>query len=309
MKTTFVGIAAYNEYDLEQTIYNCLDNSVNPDSLRFGVWSHYNNGNLPKLKIKNVRYINTDYPTLLGVGHARLNTLALYDGEDYYLQIDSHMLFDKDWDSYLIDSFEELKKTNESPLITTYTPWWSKNEDGSINYYSPENNRNCSKMVYDDILDSNFPRQKTIPVEWKDNNSIEHYGFSAHFAFSDAKVIYEVMPDPYLMFYGEEPTTAVRLWTRGYKIFAIKKAVAWHKNKGHGFIDESDSRVHNGKKELYDHYLRKTKYSLSRTRDILTGKNIGYWGASSLEQLHNYEVSAKIDFKEFYSRLDRSHNV
>lgn len=304
MKTIFVSISAYNEPDLLNTINSCLDNAKYPERINIGVWNHVNNMDHTIIDLKNVKIIYSEYKTMLGVGPSRMNAMSLYDGEDYFFQIDAHMLFDKDWDEKIISNFKNIKLNYDKPIISTYTPWWSKNEDGSINYYSPENNSVCSPMEYDKaILTEFFPKQKTYTVDWTKADYYEHYGISAHFLFTEKDFVYEVAPDPYIMFSGEEPTTAIRAWTRGYRIFAIRPAIAWHKNKFHGVNHNLDRLTYHGDPFLHEHYKRKDRIALKRTRDILTGKLLGYWGAASIELLNEYESYAKIDFKEFYKKI------
>lgn len=304
MKTIFIGIAAYNEPDIINTISNCFENAKYPDRINIGVLNIRNGMSQIDIDFKNVKVINAEYKSMLGVGISRMNTLSLYDGEDYYLQIDAHMLFDKNWDEIIINSFENIKLKYDKPIISTYTPWWSRNEDETINFYSPENTAVCSPMTYDyEILNEGFPKQKTYPVDWNSSEYYEHYGISAHFLFSSSDFIYDILPDPFLMFSGEEPTTAIRAWTRGYRMFVIKNPIAWHKNKFHGVNHKFDRLTYNGDDELFNHYQRKDKKALKRTKDILTGQLFGYWGSPNLELLQDYEKHAKIDFNEFYRQL------
>ena len=305
MKTIFIGMAAYNEIDILNTINSCLENAKYPERINIGVVSHTNNMEKIIINLKNVKWIDIQYNAMLGVGLSRMNALSMYDNEDYYLQVDAHMLFDKNWDETVIDSFENIKLKYDKPIISTYTPWWSKNEDGTINFYSPENNAVCSPMMYDlEIVNEGFPKQKTYPVDWNIEKYSEHFGISAHFIFTTGDFIYEVPPDPFLMFSGEEPTTALRAWTRGYRIFVIKDAIAWHKNKFHGINHKFDRLKYNGDSELFMHHQRKDKIALKRTKDILTGNMIGNWGSPTLQLLQDYENHAKIDFKEFYNRIE-----
>lgn len=51
---------------------------------------------------------------------------------------------------------------------------------------------------------------KSLEENEKNNNFNEHYWFSAHFVFTQGSFIYEIAPDPFITFYGEEHTTALR---------------------------------------------------------------------------------------------------
>jgi len=305
MKTIFVGIAAYNEPDLVDTILSCFNNAKHPDRVHVGVWDHKNNMENIDINLKNVKVAHLRYESTLGTSIARLNAMSMYDNEDYYLQIDAHMLFEKNWDEKIINSFQNIKTKYEKPIISTYVPWWSRNEDGTINHYSSEDNSTvCSPMTYDhEILNEKFPKQKTYPVDWNSLEYAEHYCISAHFTFVEGKFIDEILPDPFLLFAGEEPVTAMRAWTRGYRIFAIKNPIVWHKNKFDGVNHKFDRLNYGGNKDLDQHYHRKDIKCVKRTKDILTGEILGYWGSPTLELLQDYEKHAKIDFKDFYKKM------
>lgn len=52
--------------------------------------------------------------------YARFRVQQAYQDQDYYLQIDSHMQFCKDWDNLLI---EQLSKCSHlKPILTVYPP-------------------------------------------------------------------------------------------------------------------------------------------------------------------------------------------
>ena len=101
---------------------------------------------------------------------------------------------------------------------------------------------------------------------------------------------------------GDEITLALRLSTRGYKIFTIKSPIVWHLNKFHGDLYYKDrlmgSEVIGKERDLYG---QRSDKSLDRVKDILTGKIFGYWGAPSLEKLKEFEQKINLDFNKFYS--------
>jgi hypothetical protein len=310
-KKIFVAIAAYNEIDLIQTINSCLDNAKNPERINFGIWAHYNKVKFPDLNIPNVKYIMCNYPGLLGVGSARLNAISLYAGEDYYLQLDAHMLFEKDWDLKLLDHYHVIKNEYSNPLISTYTPWWSRNENGSVNFYDPESTVVNGAMRYklDDISEG-YPKQEVFPVDWSKHEYYEHSGISAAFIFSSSSFIEDVMPDPSFAFGGEEPTISLRAWSSGYRIFTIKHPIVWHKNKLHGVNHKYDRLNYPGDVKYADQYFKKHRLGAKRSIDILTGKILGYWGASSLDVLQEYHNFVGTDFSNFTNIDERNeHSV
>jgi hypothetical protein len=315
-RTIFIGIGAYNEFFLEQTVRNCIEMASHPERLVFGIWSHNNDGVLPSFPdLNNVKIITAQYPSLLGVCPSRTGALFLYNNEDYYLQIDAHMLFQKNWDKILISSYENIKvKENlEFPLITTYVPWWIKNKEGSIEGYNPESEEKAYPITYDrdSYTWAPVPVQMNIDIDWSNKEYVEHYGLSAHFIFTRGEFVYSILPDIQMMFFGEEMTTAVRAWTRGYRIFCIPDPIAWHYNKdiSLGEVYEYDRQMAIGDPSRFQDFEEKQARSWDRTRKILTGEILGYWGATTKEALKKYTEAANINFVAFYEKLDKLKNI
>jgi hypothetical protein len=312
-KTIFVAVGAYNESYLDQTIRNCIDMAKYPERLHFGIWTLNNDDVIPSFPdLPNVKIITAQYPTLLGVCSSRMGAIFLYNNEDYYMQIDAHMLFQKNWDEVVVNAYEniKIKESCELPLITTYVPWWANNEDGSLMQYTPDSDWKSYPMRYseDGHTRAPVPVQETYNVDWQGIDYYEHYGLSAHFIFTSGRFAYEILPDIQFMFFGEEMTTAVRAWTRGYRIFCIPDPIVWHYNKGAGVLYKNDRWVTIGDEKLYQDFLIKQEYSHLKTRLILTGEVLGYWGAASLESLDAYQKAANFSFKEFYKKLDNLTN-
>lgn len=307
-KTIFIAIASYNETDVISTIENCLENAVYPDRLHFGLALHYCDMPRPEINFPNTKAVYIDYEALFGVCPARAMTLNLYDNEDFYMQIDGHMKFDKDWDVYLIEQFENIKNTGvEKPLISYYVPWWSQNEDGTINEYAPVNSTPGAAMLYSNEIGRVIPQQtSTINLPGWENPDLhffEHHGFSAHFAFAESEFIRDVPPDPDYMFYGEEPTTALRAWTRGYRIFSLRRATVWHKNKGKdvGFLHDKDRLLFHGTSDnLALHHFNKAHIGENKAQLVLSGELLGMWGAPDWNSYIEYVNACGFDFEEFY---------
>lgn len=303
-KTIFVAIGAYNEPFLEQTILNCIEMASYPDRLRFGVWSHNSDGVVPNFShIPNVKLITAQFPTLLGVGAARTGALFLYNNEDYYLQIDAHMLFQRNWDEIVINHYKNIQQKHPKPILTTYVPWWATEEDGEIILYSPDSDAPAMPMRFVDDGESQIPMQETFWIDWDEHQYYEHHGLSAHFIFTSSSFVYDVLPDIELMFYGEEPTTAMRAWTRGYRIFTVKDPIVWHYNKGYGNLYKFDRHVTVVDSKLHAELFEvKQKRAHIKTREILLGNLTGYWGAPSKEILTEYHHASGFNFIDFYNK-------
>jgi hypothetical protein len=113
-----------NKSDRHQATYSILEQVVYKDSLE----KHY-----PELVAReDVIYKRIDPEFSDGVGWARkINCLNVRD-EDFLYQIDSHMLFDPNWDRYLVEDYKRgVKKSgSKKVIIDGGTKTYTLNENG-----------------------------------------------------------------------------------------------------------------------------------------------------------------------------------
>ena len=110
MQTIFISIASYRDPQLVPTVEDCLARARHPERLRFGIcWQHgADETGLPWTDDPRFRIIDVDWKDSRGVCWARAEVMKRYNGETFYLQLDSHHRFADDWDVTAID---ELQRT------------------------------------------------------------------------------------------------------------------------------------------------------------------------------------------------------
>jgi hypothetical protein len=108
----FVSIVSYRDPLLHQTLRNMMETQSAITQVTYGIFEQTEFAESLEAKYpdlaqnKNVRYKRIDPKYSDGVGWARhLNSLQV-DDEEFYYQVDSHTLFDKNWDRYLINDFK-----------------------------------------------------------------------------------------------------------------------------------------------------------------------------------------------------------
>lgn len=314
-KTIFINLGAYNELYLDLMIDNCLKNAEYPDRIHIGLFLHDGDGFKEDLSSysKNLKVGYFDYPAPLGCCVGREMAHSFYDGEDYYLQLDAHMLFQKNWDTVLIDKFEKIKVKYPKPVISYYVPWWTVKHNGTFMTYSPDIYRfHNGKMSFDleDSMRAKYPKPVGQYTNWDEHPEgyAEHHQIAGHFMFSEPEMMDEVRPDVTIMFGPEESLLALRLWTRGYRIFAIENPVVWHLNKGLNNVNPFMRRSANFKNEsLSKHYFSKNHRALQKSRKIFTGEYTGYWGSPNKSLLEAYEKAANLDYKHYFQLLDEKY--
>jgi glycosyltransferase involved in cell wall biosynthesis len=226
----FVQIAAYRDPQLEPTIKNMLENAKRPKNLRVGICRQYNPDDQFDLleeyrNDKRFRILDVLYSDSRGVCWARNQVQQLYEGEEYTLQIDSHMRFEKDWDDTLIKMVKQLQKKGfEKPLLTGYVSSFDPDNDPAGRVQEPW------RMAFDRFIPEGavFFLPETIPGWQQMKEPVTARFYSAHFAFTLGQFSVEVQHDPEFYFHGEEISIAVRAYTHGYDLFHPHKVVIWH---------------------------------------------------------------------------------
>ena len=164
-----------------------------------------------------------DYKDAKGPTYARYYCADLWRGEQYFLQIDSHTTFVKDWDVDLIEMIEMIKlDPNESsrPVLSAYPP---TKEQMDIKGYPEMDNGKVNQDGIPSFLcgwskHSDRPKRSNKP--WA----------AAGFMFLESYFLYSVPFDPNLshLFQGEETLFSARLWTSGWDFYAPNKKVCYH---------------------------------------------------------------------------------
>ena len=226
VKSVFVQIASYRDPQLVPTLRDMFAKADYPEYLnvciawqRSEVETLEEFSNHPQFKVLDIPHTESK-----GACWARNLIQQNYSGEEFTLQLDSHMRFAKGWDTELIKVYNELKAAgHKKPLLTAYLPSFdpdihpegTKNEAWQMNF---------DRFTSDGIvlfsagqIDSDylaFP----IPSRF----------YSAHFCFTSGDFCKEVPHDPNLYFHGEEISISVRAYTWGYDMFHPVKSVIWH---------------------------------------------------------------------------------
>ena len=192
-----------------------------------------------------VRVLQMDARHATGPCGARaLCQQVLYRGEQYLLQMDAHMRFRPNWDVYLIQQLQQCPDPTKA-VLTTYPVGYTLCRTSN----SPNNN--CTTTL--------LPNETrgTFLVPWKfDNDDASGDGmlrirgrlfreqlprgrdepvpchlYAAGFNFCEAQGVLRDCPydgSLHHLFFGEEMSMAVRLFTWGYDLLAPAQTVVYH---------------------------------------------------------------------------------
>lgn len=287
--TIFISIAAYRDPELVPTIEHCLARARWPDRLRFGIcWQHGpDEAPPPALDQGRMRVIAVPWEASQGACWARAQCMSLYDGEDWFLQLDSHHRFAQDWDAILIDQAE--RSGAALPLLTAYAPAY----DPAVPVPAGEQ---PTVMRFDRFTPEGIVLCQFGPVAEKpDGAPIRARFLSAHLLFAPGRFVADVPYDPDLYFIGEEISLAIRAFTHGYDLFHPGQHVAWHEyTRKHRSKHWDDHRAERG---VATPWHARDAASLDKVRRFLAAPEVGQFGCGTARSFADYEAYSGISFR------------
>lgn len=224
--SVYVSITCY-KYDREliRTIESCFAGAetdvvvgleyCGTEEFKATILSHFGEN-------QNFRFMYTPIEQNVGIGQGRINAASMYAGEDYFLQIDSHTKFEKNWDTILIDKFEKAKRLlkNERIVLTgnlsayTYIDFdndvyetdnklmytrWLANEfllpDMCIPAWNPYDLDETPRPIVDSIEETGFaPASKIVAMfMFSDHHLPENLSIPNNIVFWEEEIIQETL--------------------------------------------------------------------------------------------------------------------
>lgn len=312
----FISIASYRDKNCLQTLKTIYENARHPDKIYIGVFTQnkpdndnekcYDNS-LSKYK-KNIRIQNVDYKKALGPQYARYVCSHLWDGEEYFLMIDSHLIFRKDWDIILKEMYK--KSPSQKTILTGYPP---AHEDKTA--FSDKGFTYTCSSHFDNDNFHIISEAQGIDIKNHDELWATPYA-SAGFFFTNYKWLYEVPFDPYLpnLFQGEEILLAIRSYTHGWDLFNLNRNIATHyydrrkDNEPHFWDDNKDySKIQQMSNMRYYYIIKQC--SLNDVHPLFR-KHLSYYGLGKKRTLSDYQKFANMDLKagKINTRCDSKYN-
>ncbi len=244
MASIFVQIAAYRDLEVTPTILDAIKQSSGNHTINFGVHTVYvdeSEINVPDLP--NVKHAESKAPENIGLGIGRALAHQFYDGEDYYLQCDSHSRFIKGWDEVAIHSVLNYQIQGiHKPLLTMYP----------ANYWYPSA---TAKYVEKDFLQighlSNISfhenpdqfRATRIPLQTAMGPLKDENRFVKSVSGGSIFTVGGFLPfNTDIAFYGEEIWLAARAYTHGYDMVVPDEQYMYHLYYNHDKPAEINKR-------------------------------------------------------------------
>lgn len=284
MKKIFVNLCSYRDKLLAPTVKSLLDNESGRNIITIGIFEQ---AKLEESLItthpdlanhKQVKYKRVDPEYSEGVMWARhINSLQLVD-EDFQYQIDSHMLFDKNWDHYLILDYNQASqlKNTDKILLTCGTKNYDLDGESITKHTLSEDI--TVKLGY-------FQFDKNMRLHahgaWIPSTNVvtPSIHICAGNFFAPAKWIKEVGYNTKIFFEGEEQVLVISSILKDYHIFHQRKIKVYH-------------------------YLRSTNHTSKQTNSPAVSLSIiKARQERSMQELSNYIYSIPEEQLEKYRKI------
>ena len=302
----FISIASYQDPLLSSTIKSACNNASNEAELVFGICDQSSTP-IDMSSFSGQAIIHYDHvePILSkGPCWARHRAQSFFNGEDFFLQVDSHNQFAPNWDKIFTEQLEKISAIQsednyfKKPIITSYPRSFKvlDFEKGLFSLNTGDKHTQVITYRKDSLfLKGSFSRQIGIPTK---HNDITHaILMAAGCIFTKGSFVKDIPYDPNYYFYGEELSMALRAFTRGYSFFHIPDVPLFHL-----YTDTSDipRKLHWDPEDDEKRAIRWTeldKKSLNRLDDLFAGKveepmNLGFD-----RSLEDYTLISGIDLK------------
>ncbi|EFJ43296.1 hypothetical protein VOLCADRAFT_96541 [Volvox carteri f. nagariensis] len=177
-----------------------------------------------------VRQVVLPYQDAEGPCKARALAQSLWSGEEFVLQLDSHMRMIRGWDTACIQQLEAAEKmsTTGKAVLSTYPLGYSG--AGAAASVPDEASAPATLLCANSFGPDGFLRTMGRVLRQRPAAPLPTYFWAAGLSFTRARWLQEV---PYCLhlphlFFGEESYMLARMWTRGWDVFAPAVPLAFH---------------------------------------------------------------------------------
>lgn len=220
--TIMLKVVSYRDPELPRTLASAVHNAEFPEQLRFAVVNQVGPESEHTLDLlegdDRLRSVRVPWTQARGLGWARNWTDRLYRGEDFTLQIDSHMRFAPGWDATLVQQWRALG--DPRAVLSCYPGEYRHAGPGHVDLYEAAPHR----IAFTHLDAEGVPHQDqggTVP------------GFtptvlvSGGFQFGPGEIS-ERLPQLREVLRGDESVQAVRLFTHGYQVYVPPSVPLFH---------------------------------------------------------------------------------
>ncbi len=300
-QTIFISIAAYCDPMLAFTVTQAFKQARYPHNLRFGIVEQQN----PTLRLKRegettlqrVRYIGIDPEQSRGACWARALAMSLYENEDWFFQIDSHMLFEEHWDERLIAASMTCGQSNQRTIVSSYPNAFEIIDGKAV--IKPATQQVLGHVLANNSqFEADHPVLKFQAVPVDRDIPVQGFHVGAGCLFANGLFVNEIPYDPQIYFHGEEQTIAARAFTHGWDIYHIPRLPIYHLyNTGEDTANRPLHWTEEHDKARSERWWDLEARSKARVKALLCdGADLGVYGLGRVRTLAQYTDLSGIDY-------------
>lgn len=293
----FVSVASYRDPLLWRTLASCLDAAAERSRVSIGVVDQSPEPatrELAGVPAANLRYLHLHHRYGRGPCFARAIAASLWQGEEFFLQVDSHTVFEPGWDGRLIAALESVADTNPRSILTTYPCPFGMEGGVAVPQRMPGKAIALRVLPGTGFGESPVLGFQGVPIDSAQPIAGFHVG--AGCLFTRGFLLQEVPIDPYLYFAGEEQNLAVRAWTAGWDILHPPEMPIYHL-----YDATADRPLHWGDADDADRPVRwwtlREQAELRLSRLLFDGEDLGAYGLGRQRSLHEFARFSGIDYR------------
>tara|TARA_B100000902_G_C27220841_1_gene869590 strand:- start:208 stop:1212 length:1005 start_codon:yes stop_codon:yes gene_type:complete len=314
----FVSIASFQDPILPYTIESIIENANYKKDLVLGIFDQ----TLDHLDVfkewgkygPEIRYKTCDPEDSKGACWARSTIQKdLFEGEDIFMQIDSHTLFSKDWDKDLLEKYETCFNWFEKPLITGYPRgfdvlmpkggWLNTDKKYMFRITTDDPDQTHVMQIHLPYSQGYHSGQMAHVIPGK--KYFKGFSLAGGCIFTDGNFVKDVPYDPNIYFMGEETSLALRAFTHGYDIVHVPNTPLYH-----WYNTDKEELV----RDLHwgpDEERTKEKQLLIKTAakrvdNVLQGKVTDEYGLGNKRTLKEYAELSGLDYELKTVNLDKA---
>lgn len=297
----FISIASYCDPLLGFTVERAILTAADPGRLHFGVVDQSPAGTRHMVALgagARLSQVRIDATEARGPCWARALAMTLYDGEEWYLQLDSHMDFDPGWDERLVAQATALGAPQRPLVLSTYPEAFRFQDGKPVRQGGTAGSVLAQTVQPGAVFEPGHPVLPFIARAVPATRPLPAFHVGAGFLFAPGRITQAVPYDPWLYFHGEEQALVLRLYTRGWDLFhmpdvpvrhlynvpdagAPPRALHW---------DASQEASRNLSWQALE------KRSRARLAALVAGQDLGLYGLGSVRSLADYAAFSGIDY-------------
>ena len=217
----FVSIASFMDPTLTRTIQRAMDKADNPEHLVFGLGLQYEQEpDLSFVPDRQLRTISYHPDTRPGIVKIRYEISQLFDNEDYFLMIDSHMQFRQGWDTELIDVMKDLQVRTKNYKVAVFPLGLYGEEAMTSRFKLQQRHSDILPLVVgsEPINGRAIPKSKIEKISYMRVGQI----------FFDGRFISEVGLDSRSQYSQEQAYLGFRAFMAGWDVYQYHEDVMTH---------------------------------------------------------------------------------